>query len=117
MRNIDSHFLSAQECIMAGYLQNLHPNPCRYSPSGYFGSKFVTICVTGKLIGNYSNSSFEIKGIYYFVSNYERHKINVAIGINRRHIFKLFKQLGLSAATHRIFSGGLVLKVVFGQRI
>uniref|UniRef100_A0A8D8ZK58 Nuclear protein localization protein 4 homolog n=1 Tax=Cacopsylla melanoneura TaxID=428564 RepID=A0A8D8ZK58_9HEMI len=46
-RNVDSHFLSAHECIMAGHLQNLHPNPCRFSPGGYFGSKFVTICVTG----------------------------------------------------------------------
>lgn len=46
-RNIDSHFLSSQECIMAGFYQNLHPNPCRYSSKGYFGSKFVTVCVTG----------------------------------------------------------------------
>ncbi|XP_017792744.1 PREDICTED: nuclear protein localization protein 4 homolog [Habropoda laboriosa] len=46
-RNIESHFLSAQECIMAGYFQNQHPNPCRFSPSNYFGSKFVTVCVTG----------------------------------------------------------------------
>lgn len=46
-RNIQSHFLSAQECIMAGHLQNLHPNPCRFASSGYFGSKFVTVCVTG----------------------------------------------------------------------
>ncbi|KAF4525902.1 hypothetical protein B566_EDAN013152 [Ephemera danica] len=46
-RNIESHFLSAQECITAGYFQNQHPNPCRFSPSGYFGSKFVTVCVTG----------------------------------------------------------------------
>lgn len=47
LRNIDSHFLSAQECIMAGFLQNSHPNICRYSPDGYFGSKFVTVCITG----------------------------------------------------------------------
>lgn len=47
VRNIKSHFLSAQECIMAGYFQNLHPNPCRYASNGYFGSKFVTVCVTG----------------------------------------------------------------------
>lgn len=32
---------------MAGYFQNLHPNPCRYASNGYFGSKFVTVCVTG----------------------------------------------------------------------
>ncbi|XP_014476067.1 PREDICTED: nuclear protein localization protein 4 homolog isoform X2 [Dinoponera quadriceps] len=47
VRNIESHFLSAQECIMAGYYQNQYPNPCRFSPNGYFGSKFVTVCVTG----------------------------------------------------------------------
>lgn len=47
-RNIDSHFLSAQECIMAGYLQNLHPNASKFASNGYFGSKFVTVCVTGK---------------------------------------------------------------------
>lgn len=47
LRNIESYFLSAQECIMAGHFQNSHPNPCRLSPDGYFGSKFVTVCVTG----------------------------------------------------------------------
>lgn len=47
IRNINSHFLSAQECIMAGYFQNKHPNPCKLSPDGYFGSKFVTVCFTG----------------------------------------------------------------------
>nr|SVE74169.1 EOG090X05T8 [Daphnia barbata] len=46
-RNAETHFLSAQECIMAGHLQSLHPNPCRFSSDGYFGSKFVTLCVTG----------------------------------------------------------------------
>lgn len=47
LRNASSYFLSAQECIMAGHLQNQHPNPCKLSPDGYFGSKFVTVCVTG----------------------------------------------------------------------
>ena len=46
-RNVESHFLSAQECIMAGYFQNQYPNICRFSPNNYFGSKFVTVCVTG----------------------------------------------------------------------
>lgn len=47
LRNIESYFLSSQECIMAGHFQNNHPNPCKLSPDGYFGSKFVTVCVTG----------------------------------------------------------------------
>lgn len=46
-RNVESHFLSAQECIMAGYFQNLYPNACKYASSGTFGSKLVTVCVTG----------------------------------------------------------------------
>lgn len=46
-RNGSSHFMSANEVIMAGHLQTQHPNPCRLSPTGYYGSKFVTVCVTG----------------------------------------------------------------------
>jgi nuclear protein localization family protein 4 len=48
LRGIDSFFLTAKECILAGHFQNLHPNPCSQSSNGYFGSKFVTICVTGE---------------------------------------------------------------------
>ena len=46
-RNIDSHFLSTQECIMAGYFQNKFANVTKLSSSGKHGSKFVTVCVTG----------------------------------------------------------------------
>lgn len=48
LRHIDSHFLSSEECIMAGYFQSQFPNPCKYASAGFFGSKFVTVCVTGK---------------------------------------------------------------------
>lgn len=47
-RNGSTYFLSAQECIMAGYFQNKYQNPCRYASSGRYGSKFVTVCVTGR---------------------------------------------------------------------
>uniref|UniRef100_A0A3Q3LW01 Nuclear protein localization protein 4 homolog n=1 Tax=Mastacembelus armatus TaxID=205130 RepID=A0A3Q3LW01_9TELE len=46
-RNKDSHYLSAEECITAGYFQNQHANPCRLSRDGHFGSKFVTVVATG----------------------------------------------------------------------
>ena len=62
LRHVESHFLSAQECIMAGFLQNIHPNICRFSPDNYFGSKFVTICITGDL-----NNQVHMEG--YQVSN------------------------------------------------
>ncbi|KAM8787326.1 nuclear protein localization protein 4 homolog isoform 2-T2 [Rhynchonycteris naso] len=46
-RNKDTYFLSAEECITAGDFQNKHPNICRLSPNGHFGSKFVTAVATG----------------------------------------------------------------------
>ncbi|XP_029656373.2 nuclear protein localization protein 4 homolog, partial [Octopus sinensis] len=45
--NQDSHYLSAEECIMAAEFQNKYPNPCQYSAEGKFGSKCVTVVVTG----------------------------------------------------------------------
>ncbi|XP_064627642.1 nuclear protein localization protein 4 homolog [Lineus longissimus] len=45
--SVDSHFLSAEECIMAAEFQNKYPNPCKLSSDGHFGSKFVTVLVTG----------------------------------------------------------------------
>ncbi|GAB6020267.1 hypothetical protein CHUAL_002985 [Chamberlinius hualienensis] len=62
VRHGTSHFLSAQEVITAGYFQNKHPNPCQSSPTGYFGSKFVTVCVTGDV-----NNQVHMEG--YQVSN------------------------------------------------
>ncbi|XP_023412566.1 nuclear protein localization protein 4 homolog isoform X1 [Loxodonta africana] len=46
-RNKDTYFLSSEECITAGDFQNKHPNICRLSPDGHFGSKFVTAVATG----------------------------------------------------------------------
>ncbi|XP_050684096.1 nuclear protein localization protein 4 homolog [Leptidea sinapis] len=57
VRGMDTHFLSAQECIMAAHYQNKHPNACRHASSGYFGSKFVTVCVTGD-----SNNQIHLEG-------------------------------------------------------
>lgn len=62
VRSIDSHFLSAQECIMAGMFQNQHKNPCRFASNGFFGSKFATVCVTGD-----ANNQVHMEG--YQVSN------------------------------------------------
>lgn len=45
--NINSHFLSAEECIMAADFQNQFPNACHFASDGHFGSKFVTVVVTG----------------------------------------------------------------------
>lgn len=47
IRGPGTYFLTAHECIQAGYFQNKYPNPCQLSSEGYFGSKFGTVCVTG----------------------------------------------------------------------
>lgn len=46
-RGGDAHLLSANEVITAAHLQNMHPNPSQKSPTGYYGSKFATVIVTG----------------------------------------------------------------------
>ena len=51
LRDINTHFLTAEECIMAGEFQNQHPSPCALSPVGKFGSKFVTVVVSGWWLG------------------------------------------------------------------
>lgn len=62
LRSAETHFLTAQECCLAGHFQNVHPNPCRLAPDGTFGSKFVTVCVTGD-----KNNQIHMEG--YQVSN------------------------------------------------
>ncbi|CAO4368077.1 unnamed protein product [Caenorhabditis nigoni] len=46
-RHKDSFFLSAEECITAGMLQNAHPNVTDYSMDRRYGSKFVTVVASG----------------------------------------------------------------------
>lgn len=61
-RNGDSYFLSAQECITAGYFQSKLPNRTKFCLDGFFGSKFVTVVVTGD-----ANKQIQLYG--YQVSN------------------------------------------------
>jgi nuclear protein localization family protein 4 len=60
-RNKDTYFLRGNEAILAAHLQNMHPNPCRECDDGEFGSKFVTVVVTG-------NEAHELGYVAYQVS-------------------------------------------------
>ncbi|KAJ2939843.1 hypothetical protein O0L34_g18038 [Tuta absoluta] len=62
IRGVDSHFLSAQECLTAAHYQNLHRSACRHAPSGYFGSKFVTVCATGDKTEQVSLEGYQVSG-------------------------------------------------------
>merc|ERR1712241_1324154 len=61
-RGADTHFLSAQEIITAASYQNNFPNKCKLTDEGMFGSKFVTVCVTGN-----KDNDIQMEG--YQVSN------------------------------------------------
>jgi nuclear protein localization family protein 4 len=45
---------------MAAWFQNNHPNTCKYSPDGYFGSKFVTVVVTGDVSGQIHFEGYQV---------------------------------------------------------
>lgn len=47
LRHSETYYMSAEECIMAADFQNKHPNICKLSNRNKFGSKFVTVIVTG----------------------------------------------------------------------
>ena len=45
---------------MAAWFQNKHVNMCRYSSDGYFGSKFVTVVVTGNASGQINFDGYQV---------------------------------------------------------
>lgn len=60
LRDINTHFLTAEECILAGQLQNQHPSPCKLSANGKFGSKFSTVVVSGNMDNQVGFDGFQV---------------------------------------------------------
>lgn len=60
LRDINTHFLTAEECILAADLQNHYPSPCRLSSSGKFGSKFSTVVVSGDMDNQVGFDGFQV---------------------------------------------------------
>lgn len=62
LRGAHSHFLSAQECITAGALQNAHPRACRAAAAGALGSKWVTAVATGDAARRVHLEGYQVSG-------------------------------------------------------
>ncbi|KAJ1981560.1 nuclear protein localization protein 4 [Dimargaris verticillata] len=59
-RHIGSYFMTSLECHFAAHMQLKHRNPCKWSMSGYFGSKFVTCIVSGNGEGGIDISAYQM---------------------------------------------------------
>ncbi|OLL23421.1 Nuclear protein localization protein 4 [Neolecta irregularis DAH-3] len=59
-RHIDSYFLSSLEAVFSAKMQNSHKNVSRMSETGYFGSKFVSVVISGNLEGGIEMSAYQI---------------------------------------------------------
>lgn len=48
---------------MAGHFQNLHPNVTTRSPNGKYGSKFVTVVVTGNADNQVHMEGYQVNSV------------------------------------------------------
>jgi nuclear protein localization family protein 4 len=59
-RRADTFFLRSNEAILAAHLQNKHSSPCKECDDGNFGSKFVTVVVTGDDKGELGYVAYQV---------------------------------------------------------
>ncbi|KAJ3634402.1 hypothetical protein Zmor_019121 [Zophobas morio] len=59
-RHKDTFFLSSFECILAAEFQNKYRSPCKLAEEGYYGSKFVTVVVSGNQEGQVGLEAYQI---------------------------------------------------------
>ena len=59
-RHMDTHFLSAEEIITAASYQLQFPNKTGMASEGAFGSKFVTVCVSGDAENNIHLDGYQV---------------------------------------------------------
>ncbi|XP_049848811.1 nuclear protein localization protein 4 homolog [Schistocerca gregaria] len=59
-RDESTFILTSKECIRMCTFQNRYPSPCSQSTSGKFGSKFVSVLVTGSREGNAEVNAYQM---------------------------------------------------------
>jgi nuclear protein localization family protein 4 len=97
-RGKDSYFLRSNEAILAAHLQNMHPSPCKECDDGVYGSKFVTVLVTGGLENELDYKAYQVsqqgmdleqaEGILEFTTKSD--KCRVALNTENRYVPAIF---------------------------
>lgn len=62
-RHINSYFLSSAEIIFSAQEQLLNRTKCRYSPTGLFGSRFITCVISGNEKGEIDISAYQVSNM------------------------------------------------------
>ncbi|KAJ3115458.1 nuclear protein localization protein 4 [Phlyctochytrium bullatum] len=62
-RHEKSYFLSSAECIMSAEMQDAFPHRTRHSPSGRFGSRFVTCVISGNVESQIDISCYQVSNV------------------------------------------------------
>ena len=72
--------------MTAGKLQSEHPNPCQLSADGHFGSKFVTVVMTGDKENQIQPEGYQVRGESHFLRFFIQSKTDLSFidqSINR----------------------------------
>eukprot|EP00124_Ichthyophonus_hoferi_P003546 Ihof_evm7s312 gene=Ihof_evmTU7s312 len=59
-RHKDTYFLTSYEVLLAAELQISHPNPTKLAANGRFGSKYVTIAISGTSTNEVGISAYQV---------------------------------------------------------
>lgn len=59
-RSIDSYFVTGFEMLFSARMQLEHPSACKHSSSGVFGSKFVSVVVSGDAAGDITLFPYQV---------------------------------------------------------
>eukprot|EP00281_Chroomonas_sp_CCMP1168_P035876 CAMPEP_0206241856 /NCGR_PEP_ID=MMETSP0047_2-20121206/16734_1 /ASSEMBLY_ACC=CAM_ASM_000192 /TAXON_ID=195065 /ORGANISM="Chroomonas mesostigmatica_cf, Strain CCMP1168" /LENGTH=584 /DNA_ID=CAMNT_0053666811 /DNA_START=112 /DNA_END=1863 /DNA_ORIENTATION=- len=99
-RGKDTYFLRSNECVVAARLQNMHPSACKECDEGVYGSKFVTVVVTGNEKNELNYVAYQVsqqgmdleaaEGILEWTSKADR--CRVAMSSNDRYVPAIFYQ-------------------------
>jgi nuclear protein localization family protein 4 len=62
-RNASTYFVTGFEAVFTAHYQNAYPSPCKYSKTARFGSKWVSVIVSGDENGGISLFPYQVSNV------------------------------------------------------